>query len=218
MSSTYSRVSAASPSGSNEPGCEPSRSVNRTKESVPSLQSTGRKSPAFPMWKRYAELKSGNEWTLFAADSRVRTCLSLDDVPGLQASAADYGLTTPVSLASYDPVSSSWRTCQGCLFEAWEQFSATWPRSGTTRNGTAYRLRPLAPRTYELASGFLPTPVASETKRTTPYAQGGQSLSFVLGGRPSQALIEWMMGLPDGWLTLLAMPSSRKYRKSSGAR
>lgn len=69
-----------------------------------------------------------------------------------------------------------------------------------TRNGTAYRRRPSAPRTYERASGFWPTPVASETKRTTPYNQGGHSLSYTLGGLPNPTWVAWLMGFPEGWL------------------
>jgi hypothetical protein len=169
------------------------------------------------MWKRYALMNVEN-LTLFAEGSHARTYLTLDDVPGLQASARDYGLTSADSLATYDRDTRSWRTSQGSLFGGLTEFLATWPMSGTTRNGTAYRRRPLAPRTYELASGFLPTPVASEVKRTTPYSQGGQSLSYVLGGRPSQAILAWMMGFRDGWLALLAMPSCRKSRTGSGGR
>ena len=216
MSSTCFPASADSVSDSNGPGCGPLHSASQMNASAKSFESIGRVSPVFPMWRRYADLKSRNALMLFAEVSHVRTSLSLENVPGLQASEADYGITMPVLLASFDRASQSWRTCQGCLFEGLELFSATWPRAGTMRNGTAYRLRPLAPRTYERASGFLPTPVGSETKRTTPYAQGGQSLSFILGGRPSQALIEWMMGFPAGWLALPAMPSSRRSRKSSG--
>jgi hypothetical protein len=70
-----------------------------------------------------------------------------------------------------------------------------------TRNGTAYRLRPSAPRTYAHASSYWPTPVASEAKRgaTSPYSQGGYSLSYALGGLPNPTWTEWLMGLPLRW-------------------
>jgi hypothetical protein len=42
-----------------------------------------------------------------------------------------------------------------------ERFSETWPRSGMTRNGTAYQLPPLVPHTGATASGLWPTPDAS---------------------------------------------------------
>ncbi len=120
-------------------------------------------------------------------------------VPALKASTADYGLTTPALLATFDPDSCLWRTCQASLFGGLKPFSETWPRSGTTRSGIAYRLRPSAPPSYERESGFWPTPVASERQRTTPYSQGGQSLTYVLGGRPNPVWVEWMMGFPTDW-------------------
>jgi hypothetical protein len=45
----------------------------------------------------------------------------------------------------------------------WAEFSTTWPRSGTMRNGTAYRLRPLAPLTAGTGSGLWQTPVADDS-------------------------------------------------------
>ena len=69
------------------------------------------------------------------------------------------------SLASYDPISCSWKTCQHSLFGGLEQFSGNWPRSGMTVNGTAYRLPTLAHRIKGTASGLSesgmwPTPAA----------------------------------------------------------
>jgi hypothetical protein len=75
-----------------------------------------------------------------------------------------------------------------------------------------------APRIYELASGFWPTPVASESKRTTPYSQGGHSLAFTLGGMPNPRWLEWLMGFPVGWTSVpWATPSSRRSPNSSAA-
>lgn len=72
--------------------------------------------------------------------------------------------------------------------------------SGTTRNGTAYRHAPSALPTYELASGFWPTPVADDTGyRSKPFSQGGVSLSHVLGGPTNPRWLEWLMGFPVGW-------------------
>lgn len=71
------------------------------------------------------------------------------------------------SFAHFDPDTCSWRTSQlsfeiptlsgGC--------SVTWPRSGMTRSGTAYRLRPLAPITDATGSSSWPTPTASRADR-----------------------------------------------------
>lgn len=47
------------------------------------------------------------------------------------------------------------------LVEGLQRFSESWPRSGMTRNGTAYRLPTLAPLTDAIESGLLPTPAAT---------------------------------------------------------
>ena len=151
-------------------------------------QRGGHPSPALP-------------WTSSLEAFPARTSVTLDVVPALKASTADYGLTSPRWFARYDPATSSWRTLQGSLSGEWAECSETWPQAGTTRNGTAYRRQPSAPRTYERASGFWPTPVASETKRTTPYNQGGHSLTYELGGIPNPRWAEWLMGYPAGWLS-----------------
>ena len=77
---------------------------------------------------------------------------------GSPAPARVFGQSTPVSLASYDPDTSSWRTFQLSLLEDLSASSVIWPRAGMTRSGIAFRLRPLAPLTDETASGLLATP------------------------------------------------------------
>jgi hypothetical protein len=76
--------------------------------------------------------------------------------------------------AMYDRGSSSWRTVQGSLAltettpgggspHSSRTSLVIWPRSGTTRSGTAYQRRPLVPLTDAIVSGsWLPTPAASE--------------------------------------------------------
>jgi hypothetical protein len=81
---------------------------------------------------------------------------------GSTESARVFGASTPDSFASYDPATSSWRTSQPSLLGGWESFSATWPRAGMTRSGTAFRLQPLAPLTRGTESGLWPTPTKSD--------------------------------------------------------
>ncbi len=74
-----------------------------------------------------------------------------------------YGTTSSGSFARWDPELSSWRTYQACLLPEegeWAAYSERWPRAGMTRNGTAYRLKPLAPLTRGIAFGLWPTPNA----------------------------------------------------------
>ena len=97
--------------------------------------------------------------------SRARISHSLERAPDLPAPARDSFGHLCEPFAWFDPGSRSWRTWQRCLVEGWETFSDTWPRSGMTRNGIAYRRAPLVPLTGETASGsLLPTPEASNTK------------------------------------------------------
>lgn len=92
-----------------------------------------------------------------AADFPARTLVARDAKPGLRALAQACGVSTPELLAKYDPATSSWKTSQLCLGGDLAEFSETWPRSGMTRNGIAYRLPPLALTTNGTASGLLPT-------------------------------------------------------------
>jgi hypothetical protein len=96
------------------------------------------------------------------ADFHAKTFCTPARAQDLQASAADCGATTLDSLASYDPATSSWRTSQRCLLEGWMTYSETWPRSGSMRNGIAYRLPPLVPLTAGTDSGLWPTPTANQ--------------------------------------------------------
>lgn len=84
----------------------------------------------------------------------------------------------PEPLASFDLDSLSWRTWRISLDSttelSGERFSGTWPRSGTTSNGTVYRRQPLAPRTSVTGSSpLLPTPTA-RAKGGSPVWEGRQ--------------------------------------------
>jgi hypothetical protein len=96
--------------------------------------------------------------TSFLVDSHART--SVSPAMGLVSmeTAADSGGKCSESLASYDRSSLLWRTSQLCLDGGLAEFSETWPRSGMTQSGTAYRLQPLALPIAATESGLLPTP------------------------------------------------------------
>jgi hypothetical protein len=99
--------------------------------------------------------------TSSAAASPAKTSASPEGAKGSTGHARVFGASTPDSFATYDPATSSWRTSQLSLLEEWSVFSATWPRAGMTRSGTASRLRPLAPLTGATGSGSWPTPTAA---------------------------------------------------------
>jgi hypothetical protein len=220
MSSTSSVALAASLSDLNEPECEPLPSVSSIPTADPSSESTGPVCPA-SMTSEPLESESSNvseESTWFAGASLAKTSVALAVVPGWKASVADSGLKCSESFAWLNPDGSWVKIHQRSLFEGSLEYSRTWPMQGMTRNGVAFLLPLSVPTTYELASGFLPTPVASETGfRRKPYSQGGLSLSTVIGGRPNPEFVEWLMGFPPKWTDLehSETPSSPKSRSSS---
>jgi hypothetical protein len=164
----------------NEPECEPSRSVKPIHTPEPSSENTGRESPATQTLESSpptASEQTAFPWMSFVEGSpaRISARPALEQV--LMANAAACGSSTPDLLASFDPNTSSWRTSQRCLVEDWTEFSEAWPRSGTMRNGIAYRLPPLARLTDATEYGLWPTPtlVYTRTDRTVEEIETRQA-------------------------------------------
>jgi hypothetical protein len=167
------------------------------------------------------------------AASPVRTSALQAQAPELPGSVLISGVGFAVPFAWYDRDGRLWRTWQRCLIEGWAPFSATWPRSGMTRNGIAYRLPPLVPSTSETESGLLPTLCARDyrwgarperTAKMRESSQRGLDLPSELRARGWNVAVppggaETFMGYPEGWTELepSEMPSIRPSRKSSGA-
>ena len=237
----FSGISAASASGLSVPECEPSPSAKSSPTAGPFSQGTG---PAFPFLTT-CEPSRESQQTLFAEDSLARTSASPASTrvtvgQVLTANEAGSGAPWRALLATYDRATRSWRTSQHCFLETTgdglAEFSETWPRSGMTRNGTAYQLQPLAPLTSGTESGLLPTPTAREWKdRGRPcvlqkLARGDgvakeifklsrtHRLSRELTAGLNPSFAEWMMGYSPGWTvcTPSEIPSSLKLRNSSG--
>jgi len=89
------------------------------------------------------------------------------------------------SFASYDPDGCCWRTSRVSVHGEWETFSATWPRAGMTRSGTAFPLWPSAPLTAETESLSWPTPAArlGDPKRGMPSPESAAHRLFRTGRR-----------------------------------
>lgn len=131
-----------------------------------------------------------SESTPCAEASPAKTSASRARVPAWTVSAPGSGESTAVSLASYDPVSCSWRTSG--LFEAEDSplYSETLPRSGMTRSGTLYLLPPLVRLTSVIASGSsrpLPTPRASDNDAGPWTGHNGPNLLGALLPTPTAA-------------------------------
>jgi hypothetical protein len=139
-----------------------------------------------------------------AAASPARTFPSPEKVQALKASAAAYGRNSPELLARYDPDTSSWKTCQRSFLEDWETFSETWPRSGTMRNGIAYRLPPLVPLTGGTGSGLWRTPDASIVTGEAANAEDRKRQGHAIG-------LHDQVNTPSMWPT----PTSRDWKDGS---
>lgn len=193
-----------------------------------------------------AEHITSRELTSFVEDSLAKMSPRPRHVTNeaLTAGGVVFGRNFIGSFASYDRDSSSWKTSQACLTGELTAFLETWPKSGMTRNGTAYQLAPLVPLTSESGFGYLPTPQASDWFDATVEmnlkvihmkenggerpsgAKIGSSLrwcrEFVTeqmrtGGELNPEWREVLMGFPIGWTELSPpeMPSSRKSRNGS---
>lgn len=103
---------------------------------------------------------------LLPAVSHARTPARPEAAQALTATARAYGRNCAELLATFDPSTRLWKTCQGCLLaigaDGMAEYSETWPRSGMAASGTAYRLPVLVPITNGTGYGLLPTPAASD--------------------------------------------------------
>lgn len=109
-------------------------------------------------------LNTEDQLTLFAGDSLAKTSARLENRLDLAEKEAPYTAKCLELLASVCRDTQFLKTSQGSLLETKgdgsQDFSMTWPRSGTMRSGTVYRLPSLAPPITEIGSGLLPTPNA----------------------------------------------------------
>lgn len=119
------------------------------------------------------------------------------------------GRMSPASSANAGPRSCLRKTLQLTLQAPSPPSSGTFPRSGMMRRGHVLPRPKLAPPTGAIGfSGLLPTPTASSATRGKAArganAQGGPSLGEVIGPglRLNPRFVEWMMGLPAGWVRL----------------
>jgi hypothetical protein len=135
--------------------------------------------------------------------SPAKTSQPQGDKQALMASEVDCGVKSPVLLASYNPDTRSWKTSQTSLVatadDGLDEFSETWPRSGMTRNGTAYQLPRLALTTTEIGSGLRRTPAAANGN------QGPKSKEFYEHGRKTGqstiTLVDEVRHTPNYWPT-----------------
>lgn len=152
---------------SSEPECESSGKSKPTTTAVPSSKSTGRKYHDGETFATFLAANGGEDaarrgtLTYSQVASHAKGSALPDAAPDSPMSAAASGSSLPGSFAFYDRATSCWKMCQRCLDGEWEPYSATWPRAGMTRSGSACQQRPLARRTYGTGCSLWPTPDAN---------------------------------------------------------
>lgn len=215
-----SQASAALTSDWNALGTSaPFGSASATSSASESLQSTGRKCPASTTLPTSEQMSL----PLMSSLQDSHASQSASPVSGSPKTMnAGSGPMWTDSFAFYDPESSSWKTSQGSLVPDSMTSSVGWPRAGTTRNGTAYRLAPSAPLTVVTGCSWLPTPQATDNRNrgsSDAYLSrrkrlGKQlMLSMLWRLAPCVSCVESMMGFPIGW-THCEVSGTRSCRKS----
>jgi len=211
MSAASSRGSAASTSASSGRG---SRSPGRSSSTRGAGASSRGTSPARAGWRTSARSGRGRSprSTSSAVASPARTSRPPARAPGSTAPARVFGPSSPDSFASFDPATSSWRTCprsspgkaSGGTGRRSEEFSETWPRQGMTRSGRAFPLVSSGHPTCERGSGSSPT---RERVPTPTHADSRASRNSTAGRRPGARPAHAGNTLTD-FVTLFPTPSA----------
>jgi hypothetical protein len=119
--------------------------------------------------------------TWFREVSLAKTSAQRDEAMDWTASEVGSGRKWLGLLAKYDRDSLSWRTPQCSLLEGSDEFSETWPRWGSMRNGESWERQTAAPITSAIESGLWPTPQAHDAQKG--YAERVGRFGTKHGGR-----------------------------------
>jgi hypothetical protein len=96
--------------------------------------------------------------TWFREVSLAKTSAQLDEATDSTVNEVGFGRKWLGLLARLDRDSLSWRTPQCSLLGDSDEFSETWPRWGSMRNGECWERQTLEHPTNEIGSGLWPTP------------------------------------------------------------
>lgn len=166
-----------------------------------------------------------------AEDSPAKISASPESEPESTVSEAGSGANIHGFLGCFDPGLYSLRTSQVCLqTNQCDEFSETFPRSGTMRNGRVYRRESLVSLTSVIESCWLPTIGKQEYKGSSRKRFKGSK--HYRGAKMAEGLrtcandpqyinpsfAEVVMGFPIQWteLGLSETPSSLKLPSGSG--
>ena len=132
------------------------------------MKDTCHASPYGMMFVPSTDGPGGELLTWFLAASLAKISQLPAKGPELMEKEAACGEKWQGSSMKYDLVSCSWKTRQHSLFGGLEEFSETWPRWGTMRNGECWGLPMWDRGIKENESGLWATPNANMQAEITP--------------------------------------------------
>ena len=135
--------------------------------------------PSLQMSRNSTENLGGELLTWFLAGFPAKTSAPPERAEESKtANAPASGWKWPGSSAKYDPASASWKTRQCSLLGDSEEFSGTWPRWGTMRNGECWERQMWERRTSGTEYGLWPTvTVCGNYNRKGASANSGDGLA-----------------------------------------
>ena len=184
-------AAASSPTGSASPALSTHGSARSNRSDEPSSGGAGPASGSSTTFEQLGLLPPNESMSSPAGSPARASALSASATASITPRPGS-GERWPEPLASFDPSTSSsrtWRTCSPSMMEpSGPRFSETWPRSGMTCSGIAYRRQPLAPRTSVTGSSpLLPTPTA-RAKGGSPVWKGSRQGGLILDEAISRLL------------------------------
>jgi hypothetical protein len=118
---------------------------------------------SLPEQRRYL----GNSSFVAGSLDPARTSAPPARAPGSTVPVLAFGASLPGSLARFDLDSYSWRTPQISFLEGLDEFSETWPRWGSIRNGVCWARTMSVLHTSGSESGSWPTPTSNPDAKNT---------------------------------------------------
>jgi hypothetical protein len=157
--------------------------------------------------------------TSFLADFPARTSAqpeqtmtSMGSPEGLKVKGPACGARCLESFARFDHGSFTWKIPHSLLPEDSLEYSGTWPRWGTMRNGECWERQTWERRTRGTESGFLPTPTSHNAKEgayPAEYTRKTPTLATHAGGKINPEWTEHLMGWPIGHTDLRPLATDK---------
>jgi hypothetical protein len=125
-----------------------------------------------------------------------------------------FGRTSTQPFATYDPDTQSWKTYPAISLWGSDEYSETWPKSGTTRNGAAFQRPQSVHLTSDTESSpLLPTPVAKDDGKT---AEAHLAMKARMPGGPRKTTTSLAVMARSGRWPTPTVADSRGTRKFNG--